>query len=55
MALGIEFWSGVAGRVAVAGGVVLLWANVAAVDKEKAPDSSETASAPEMLVIDLLL
>jgi hypothetical protein len=54
-ALGSELWSGAVGRVAVVGGVELLWAYAAAVVKQKAPDSNETASAFEMLVIDLLL
>jgi len=44
----------VPGRVAVVGGVVLLWANAPEAVKRKALDS-ETASALEMLVIDLLL
>jgi hypothetical protein len=52
--LGSEVWSGVVGRVAVVGGVELFWAKAPAVIKRKAPDS-ETASALEMLVIDLLL
>jgi hypothetical protein len=56
VALGSELWSGAVGRVAVVGGVVvLLWANAAAAVKRKALDSSETASALGMLVIDLLL
>jgi hypothetical protein len=55
VAFGSEFWSGAVGRVAVVGGVVLLWAYAPAAIKEKAPDSNETASAFEMLVIDLLL
>ena len=55
LALGSEFCSGAVGRVAVVGGVVLLWANAAVVVMKKAPDSNETASALEMLVIDLLL
>ena len=45
LALGSEFWSGAAGRVAVVGGVVLLWANAVAAGKKKALDSNEIASA----------
>src|SRR4051794_15947878 len=54
LALGREFWSGVPGRVAVVGGVVLLWAKAPVAVKRKALDS-ETASAFERCVIDLLL
>jgi hypothetical protein len=55
LALGSEFCSGAVGRVAVVGGVVVFWANAVAFVKRKALDSSETASALGMLVIDLLL
>src|SRR3954454_9198823 len=55
LALGTEFWSGVLGRVAVVGGVVLLWAYAPVAVKRKALDSNETASAFEIWVIDLLL
>src|SRR3954454_16212640 len=55
LALGSEFWSGVLGRVAVVGGVVLLWAYAPVAVKRKALDSNETASAFEIWVIDLLL
>jgi hypothetical protein len=55
VALGSEFWSGAVGRVAVVGGVVLLWAKAPPAVKRKAPDSNETASAFVMLIIDLLL
>ena len=54
LALGSEFWSGAEGRVAVVGGVALFCAYALAATKEKAPDSTKTASAFEMLVIDLL-
>src|SRR3954454_19912556 len=49
LALGREFWSGVLGRVAVVGGVALLWANAPVAVKGKALDS-ETASAFERCV-----
>jgi hypothetical protein len=55
LALGSELWSGAVGRVAVVGGVVVFWANAAAVVKRKALDSNETASALGILIIDLLL
>ena len=55
LALGSEFWSGAVGRVAVVGGLALAWASAPAAGKRKAPDSNETASAFEMLIIDLLL
>ena len=40
LALGSEFWSGAVGRVAVVGGVVLLWANAAAASKERRPTAT---------------
>jgi predicted RNA methylase len=56
--LGSEVWSGLEVRDAVAGGGALFWAFwalAARAVKRMAPDNSETASALEVMLIDLLL